>query len=216
MSFQDMQLKEEYRSDEDNIMEDFFYPCFNMCTEYRRCVEFLSIRMLKTIFSIYDNFARGEANLKIVAGYRFKPVDLDTLTLIFSKPNNPLKRKIKDEAIMPLRRAFERGQIQLKIALVNSELSDDMFTDKVGIFRDRHDNDVVYVSTSKESFNVDQKRSFESIDVYTSWRDRTRVEKKISNFERLWANKLDHVDVYEFEDAYQKGHLKYWSDWVLR
>ena len=217
MSFQDAQLQEEYRSDEDDIVQDFFYPCFNMCTEYNRCIEFLSINMLKTIFSVYDNFARGDAKLKIIAGYRFRPIDLDILTLIFSPPDNPLeKRKMKDDMILSLRQAFEREQIQLKIAIINPDLSDDMFTDKLGIFRDKHDNAVVYVGTSKESYNIDQKKSFETLDVYTSWRDRTRVEKKMSYFEKLWKNKVTHIDVYEFEDAYQRGYLKYWLDWAVR
>jgi len=216
LSFKMMDVKEEYRSDEDNLINDFFYPCFSTCVEYNRCIEFLSVGMLKTIFTIYDNFGSGAAKLKIVAGHKFRPTDLDLLSIILSKSRNPFeKRNVKNITIQLLRDAFERGQIELKIAIANEELLEESFSDKLGIFHDRDGQAVVYVSTSRESFAT-RKKGFESVDVYTSWRDETRVKKKIENFERLWANKMEHIDVYDFEHAQQSGFLKYWSDWVLR
>ena len=38
MGLKNLNLKEEYRSDEDDIVAEFFFPCLSNCIEYDRCV----------------------------------------------------------------------------------------------------------------------------------------------------------------------------------
>jgi hypothetical protein len=73
---------------------------------------------------------------------------------------------------------------------------------------------VAYTGTSNETFNTDN-RNFESIDVFTSWDDRTRVDIKINDFENLWNNETKYVEVYDFAYANQNNLLKYDSRWAI-
>ena len=197
------------------MIDEFFIPCFETCVEYDRCIEYLSIDMLRTIFTEYDNFKNGRAKLRIVAGHRFRPKDLDMITVLLSKSKNPLeKRNIKDESLWLVRRGFERGQIELKIAMSDIEMVEDSFTDKIGIFRDGRGHAVAYISSARSSFGT-RKKSYEAIDVYTSWGDATRVQKKMATFEKLWRNRMPHVNVYNFDHVAKNGHLKYWTEWVM-
>jgi len=41
VGLRDIELKEEYRSDIDDIVAEFFFPCLGQCIEYDRCVAFL-------------------------------------------------------------------------------------------------------------------------------------------------------------------------------
>ena len=41
MGLKEINLKEEYRSDRDDIVAEFFFPCLSNCIEYDRCVDFL-------------------------------------------------------------------------------------------------------------------------------------------------------------------------------
>lgn len=209
----DINVQEEYRSDEHDIIGNFFRPCFTKCVEYDRCIEYLSVDMLKTIFNTYDNFKNGKAKMRLIAGYQFRPVDLDMITVLLSKSRNPFEKRGAKDDIQLVRKAFERGQIELKISIPNSTVEDSI-TDKIGIFRDAHGHSIVYMGTSKSSFGT-RKKLFETIDVYTSWKDATRVEKKIDLFEKMWNNRLSHIDVYEFDYAAKNGHLKYWTQWVM-
>lgn len=214
-TFLDIGLKEEYRSDEDDLVKDFFIPCFSKCVEYDRCIEYLSIDMLKTVFDVYDNFRRGAAKMRLIAGHRFRPTDLDLLTVLLSKSRNPFeKRNIKDEKLRLVRRAFERGQIELKIGISNDIKVSDTFSEKLGIYRDKHGHVIAYVSTAKSSFDV-KKKAFESIEVFTSWGDATRVKRKMQIFERLWRNRVKYIDMHGFEYAAKNGYLKYWKEWVM-
>ena len=59
MGLKNLKLKEEYRSDTNDIVAEFFFPCLSHCIEYDRCVNYLSIQALATIAMAFDNFSEG-------------------------------------------------------------------------------------------------------------------------------------------------------------
>ncbi|RMW34271.1 MAG: DNA repair helicase [Nitrosopumilus sp.] len=216
MGLRDIELKEEYRSDTDDIVAEFFFPCLSHCIEYDRCVDFLSIQTLATIAMAFDNFAIGKAKLRMVTGHRFRTEDLNLFTKLFSeKYTKSFEGKfIKDSKIQKLQNIVNKGQIELKIAIPNSEQVADSFSERIGVFRDDKDDAVAFTGTSRESFST-QTRDFESVDVFTSWNDKSRVERKMSDFEELWENKTKHLEVYDFMYAEKENLLKYSTDWVF-
>ena len=217
MGLREIELKEEYRSDRDDIVTEFFFPCLGNCIEYDRCVDFLSVQTLATISMAFENFAEGKAKLRMVTGHRFRTSDLNMFTKLFSeKYTKPFEGKlIKDSKIQKLQKIVDNGQIELKIAIPNSEHVADSFSERIGIFRDDHDQAVAFTGTSRESFSA-QTRDFESVDVFTSWNDKSRVERKMKDFEDLWANKTKYVQVYDFIEAEKNSLLKYSSDWIFQ
>jgi hypothetical protein len=217
LGLREIELKEEYRSDRDDIVAEFFFPCLGNCIEYDRCVDFLSIETLATIAMAFENFSEGKAKLRMVTGHRFKTSDLNLLTKLFSeKFTKSFEGKlIKDSKITKLQEIVNNGQIELKIAIPNSEQVADSFSERIGIFRDDNDQAVAFTGTSRESFST-QTRDFESVDVFTSWNDKSRVERKMKDFEDLWENKTKYVQVYDFMDAEENSLLKYSSDWILQ
>ena len=48
MELRKLKLKEQYRSDEDDIVSDFLIPCLNNCIEYDRAVEYVTFCLLYT------------------------------------------------------------------------------------------------------------------------------------------------------------------------
>ncbi len=217
MSLREIELQEEYRSDRNDIVAEFFFPCLSNCIEYDRCVDFLSIQTLATISMAFDNFSNGKAKLRMITGHRFRTTDLNLFTKLFSeKFTRSFQGKlIKDTKIQKLQDIVNNGQIELKIVIPNSEQIADSFSERIGIFRDKNDQAVAFTGTSRESFST-QTRDFESVDVFTSWNDKSRVERKMKDFEELWENKTKHVEVYDFMYAEENNLLKYSSDWVTQ
>jgi HKD family nuclease len=217
LGLKEIELKEEYRSDKNDIVAEFFFPCLSQCIEYDRCVDFLSIQTLATIAMAFENFVGGKARIRMVTGHRFKTTDLNLFTKLFSQKYTKTfdGRFIKDSKIQKLQDIVNNGQIELKIAVPNSEQIADSFSERIGIFRDNEDQVVAFTGTSKESFST-QTRDFESVDVFTSWNDKSRVERKVKDFEELWENKTKYVEVYDFMEAEEKNLLKYSSDWISK
>ncbi len=217
MSLREIKLQEEYRSDRNDIAAEFFFPCLSNCIEYNRCVDFLSIQTLATISMAFDNFVMGKAKLRIVTGHRFNASDLNLFTKLFDEKYTKSfeGKQIKNTKIEKIARFFDNGQIQIKVAIPNSEQVANSFSERIGIFRDEQDQVVAFTGTSSESFST-QTIDFESVDVFTSWNDKSRVERKVKDFEELWENKTKYVQVYDFMYAIKNNLLKYSSDWLFQ
>lgn len=216
MGLKQINLNEEYRSDRNDIVAEFFYPCLSNCIEYDRCVDFLSIQTLATISMAFDNFSTGKAKLRMVTGHRFRTTDLNLFTKLFSEKyiKSFDGRLIKDTKIKSLQNIVDNGQIELKIAIPNSEEVADSFSERIGIFKDEEGEIVAFTGTSRESFST-QTRDFESVDVFTSWNDKSRIERKVKDFDDLWENKTKHLEVYDFMYAEENNLLKYSSEWIM-
>jgi hypothetical protein len=214
LGLREIRFEEEYRSDRNDVVAEFFFPCLSNCIEYDRCADFLSIRSLASISMGFDNFTTGKAKLRMITGNRFKISDLSILTKLFSeKHTNRFDVKlIRDSKIKKLQDFINNGQIELKIAITNSEEITNLFSERIGIFKDENDDAVAFTGTSSSlSTNT---RDFESVDVFTSWNDKSRVERKIRDFDDLWKNKTKYVEVYDFMDAEKNNLLKYSSEWI--
>ena len=216
LGLRELDLKEEYRSDRDDIVAEFFLPCLSNCVEYDRCVDVLSIHTLVRISMAFDNFAQGKAKLRMITGHRFRASELTLLTKLFSEKeiktfNNKL---IKDSKIKKVKNIIDNEQVEIKIAIPNSEQISDSFSERIGIFKDAHGDVVAFTGTSRGTVPT-QTRDFESVDIFTSWNDQSRVERKMKDFEDLWQNKTKYVEVYDFKYAEKNNLLKYSSEWIM-
>ena len=217
MELRKLKLKEQYRSDRDDIISEFFMPCLNNCIQYDRAVEFVTLRGLTTLSLGFHN-ATPNARTRIITGHQFAISDLNTMTKLFSRNgNNVLKFKpelIRDIKLEQIRRLIVDGNLMFKIAIPSSESVDGTFSEKMGIFRDANGDSVAFSGTSSMML-ARQNRNFESIDVFTSWNDKSRIETKIDDFEKLWTNETNSVKVYDFEYAENHNLLKYSSEWAV-
>lgn len=80
--------------------------------------------------------------------------------------------------------------------------------EKIGIFTDSMENEVAFTGSVNETVGglID---NFESIDVFWSWEDpHKRTNRKRENFERLWHNNTNGLDVIDFPEAAKRKLLK--------
>lgn len=216
MGLREISLKEEYRSDRDDIVSEFFVPCLSNCIEYDRCIENISVKSLSTLALGFENFSKNQAKMRIITGHRFRAADLDILSRLMSN-GDELRFNggfIRDSKVRMLKEIVDNHKLEIKIAIPNSEEVVGSFSEKIGIFIDEHDDAVAFTGTSSETFNS-QNKNFESVDVFTSWNDKSRVETKIKDFEELWENKTKYVEVYDYSVAVQNNLLKYSPHWAL-
>lgn len=216
MALRDLSLKEQYRSDRDKLLEEFFIPCLQNCIEYDRAVEYASINNLAEFYFSLKNFLDNDVRLRFIIGRMLRTADLNILSKLFSKkngkihlPQNSFKQKYSSLIEM-----INTNKLNIKIAIPNPEEGYGTFSEKIGIFHDKKDDTVAFTGTSNKTFDP-QNRDFESIDVFTSWNDKSRVEMKIRDFENLWQNKTKNVTVYDVEYALKNNLLNYSTEWVL-
>ena len=200
----------------DDVVSEFFIPCLTNSIQYDRTVEFISIKSLSTLTFGLGNIQDHHAKIRLVSGHRFGTTDLNVLKKLFDQRvthrfNGNL---IRDHKITELQKIINDFKVQIKIAIPNSEYVDGIFEERMGIFRDTNDDIVAFSGTSNATFDA-ENRNFESIDVFTSWDDKSRVETKINNFEKLWNDETKYVQVYDLIFAERKNLLKFTTEWAI-
>ena len=216
MELRNLKLKEQYRSDRDDIISEFLIPCLNNCIQHDRTVEFVTLRGLTTLSLGFHN-STPNARIRIITGHQFGISDLDMMEKLFSRNRNRLNFNpeiIRDLKLEQIRRLVLDGNLMFKIAIPSSEEVNGSFSEKMGIFRDANGDTVAFSGTSSIML-ARQSTNFESIDVFTSWNDKSRVETKIDDFEKLWTNETNSVKVFDFDYAEKHNLLKYSSDWAI-
>tara|TARA_B100001013_G_scaffold188436_1_gene113699 strand:+ start:1198 stop:1860 length:663 start_codon:yes stop_codon:yes gene_type:complete len=217
MQLRNLKLKEQYRSDRDNIITDFFLPCLNNCIQFDRAIEYVTLQGLSTLSLGFHNLTPSP-RIRMITGHQFKISDLNTMSKLFVKNGNgriSFKRElIRDAKLEILRKLVISGNLMVKIGIPSSEDIDGTFSEKIGIFQDTNGDSVAFTGTSNVSFGNNSK-NFESIDVFTSWNDKTRIDTKKKDFENLWSNETQSVTVYDFEYAEKHNLLKYSSEWAV-
>ena len=225
MGLRDLQLKQEYRTDKDDVVSEFFIPCLSNSIQYDRTIEFISVKSLSTLTFGLENIQDHHAKIRLVSGHRFSTSDLNAIIRLFDQRNrgkfngrinldNKIGNMIRDNKIAQLKKIIEEFKVEIKVAIPNSEYVDGVFEERMGIFRDTNDDIVAFSGTSNVTFDA-ENRNFESVDVFTSWDDKTRVENKINNFENLWANRTNYVEIYDLVYAEKKNLLKYTTEWAV-
>jgi len=217
VGLRDLPLKEQYRSDRDNLIEEFFLPCLDNCIEYDRAVEYAALKSLTAYYFGLRSFIENNVQIRIVTGHRLRTSDLNVLAKLYSKKNDKKSNDIDSGKLKKydiLNKMIQTNKLDIKIAIPNSEEVYGSFDEKIGIFRDENDDVVAFTGTSNETFDP-QNRNFESIDVFTSWNDKSRVDIKKEDFENLWQNKTKNVQVYDFDYAAKHNLLIYSAEWAL-
>ena len=225
LALRDLPLKQEYRSDKDDVVSEFFIPCLTNSIQYDRTIEFISVKSLSTLTFGLEDIQDHHAKIRLVSGHRFSTSDLNSIVKLFDQHNtsrlngrinldNKIGNLIQDRKIRQLKKIIEDFKLEIKVAIPNSEYVDGVFEERMGIFRDTNDDVVAFSGTSNVTFDA-ENRNFESVDVFTSWDDKTRVDNKIKNFEDLWANRTNYVQIYDLVYAERKNLLKYTTEWAV-
>ena len=207
----DVNLKMEYSSESDDIMRDFFAPCFSVCTTFDICVDRFPLSNLMALVSKFGDFAAGNVRMRLIMGHKFGIRDVNILSKIFMGTYRRSRRN--EDPLDRIERMVKQKQILMRIAVPSSGELGVVFNERLGIFGDSGDNAIAF--TGSLLYSSDNHRAFETIDVFTSWNDPERVARKRRNFQYLWDGRPTLLRICDFADADQQGLLKYASEWAV-
>jgi superfamily II DNA or RNA helicase len=104
---------------------------------------------------------------------------------------------------------LSRGFLEIKLAVHCDLHHQGIYHEKLGVFIDSKENQVVFSGSANESASA-LRNNFECIDVFRSWRagDDERIGEKLEDFQRLWDNQTPNLEVMEFPEAARRALLK--------
>jgi superfamily II DNA or RNA helicase len=208
-------LKSHYRSGRASLAEEFFAPCLQTCTTYRRAAGYFSSSALITWTAALPRLASSEeVSIKIIASPELSRADIDVLKSLADPAQRQLYEdiivdKILDD-ICQWAEAPGNNQTRARIfawLLANRRLdirfafpahveAPGIFHEKIGVFDFPSGDRVAFTGSANETLSG-HARNYESIDVYRSWipHEVDRVETKVEQFEEAWKNDAFGLDV---------------------
>ena len=210
MSLRELPLQSEYRSDGANLITDFYTPCLKNATRYCRAVAYFTSNGLALNVNGLSSFIRRGGQINLVTGPKLMSDDIEAIRRGYDAKEQNLDpsldcsfEAIFHDRLMLLAWLIAHGHLDIKIACPfdsNTTYSHAIYHEKTGVFLD--DNNAIAFSGSSNETVGGLLNNFESIDVHWSWDDtQERVQQKINNFQRLWNNKTDKLEVIDFLHA---------------
>lgn len=223
MSFQDIELKPEYRSRLDNVVRDFYNPVLSQAIMYKRAVGFFSSSALLSLTAGICGLIENGGTIQMIASPRLSPEDIDAINDGIRRRDDVIKEALLRELREPkgkfeearlnlLSNLIAAGRLEIKIAFLDDDNTVGMFHEKLGLMYDNEGNVIAFSGSMNESANA-FTINYEAIDVFASWtQDADRVYNKQSAFNAMWEDYEPSIKVMDFPDIKDEILLRYRVD----
>lgn len=224
MSLLSIEIQDKYRSDDCPDLGTYFVSkMLEQAVTYKRAVGFFSSSaLLKISKGISKLAAKPNAHIYFVVSPLLYKEDVEAIKKGYKNRRQVVKesllrefKEVKDEfeseRLNFLCHLIEENILDIKVADRLSAYDENdmgMFHEKIGLFIDENENKVAFSGSLNESDNA-FVNNFESIQVFKSWEEPRRVSMIEDDFERLWEDKTNTLEVYEFPEAVKNALFKY-------
>ena len=220
MSLKDLTIQDEYRSDCGDLIGEFYIPCLENATVYKRAVGFFSSTLMAAAAKGLTALIRSGGKMQLVASPCLSQEDAEAIATGLRQREEviagAIRRELDQEFEQIVRERLaclawllEQGVLEIKLAVANNIRRQGIYHEKLGIFADAADNIVAFTGSANES-SAALIDNFECIDVFCSWHPgvRERALRKVENFQRLWDNDTPNVEVIGFPEAAARSLLR--------
>lgn len=209
----DIHYKGVYKSDLDNILEDFYFPALSVANSYDRAVGFFSASTISYAAQALSVFVKNGGQVRLILGAFTDQEDIEAVKEgyqqkeIVEQIGAELLSMVSNVSDELFQNRFETlawlvasGRLDVKIALRRRG----MYHDKVGIISDAASDKVVFSGSANESTHaLLPAYNYESINVFPNWRSELEdyFTPHIDSFERLWKNESAETAVIDIPRA---------------
>ena len=221
MGLKELNLKLQYRSEDDDIVIDFYKKTVKEAQIYKRAVGYFSTQSLLLLGEELDIFINKDSRMKLIASPDLSKEDIELINNGYHERKRILETCILNAITLPeldedkyllskIESMIAKGNLDIKIAFRNSK---GIFHEKIGIIIDSIGDKIAFTGSMNETKNG-YCENFESIDLYFSWdsRDLQRINIKEENFDRLWANQTSNLEIFDFTEVIRKKLLNFKRD----
>lgn len=212
MIFPNILIKQEYRSPQDNIVQDFYIPVLENAISYKRSVGFFSSSALVEISKGICELAKKGGKIELVASPYLSAEDEEAIRKGYESRKKIIenalirgltvesKNYFEKERLNLLANLIESGVLNIKIAFTENGSSVGMYHEKLGLVEDSDGNKIAFSGSMNESENAFTK-NYETVDVFCSWKstdEKARVIQKETAFAAIWGNFDEKLKVLHF------------------
>lgn len=219
LGLRSLSLSDRYRSDQEDVVANFFVPAFTVASSYSRAVGYFTSTSLALYARGIETFAERGGTMRLIASPHLNEDDVidiergyDVREVIERATLRELELEPPDtvlDGLGMLGRLIAEGRLDIKLAFVEQEGRVGIYHEKIGIFRDDLGDLVGFTGSSNETYGG-LMANFESVEVYRGWvaGDGTRALRLESDFQALWSNQTPHLTVERFPEVARERLIK--------
>ncbi len=199
MSFKDLNLHDDYDSEKEDILNDFYIPVLSNSKEYYRMAGYFNSRSLAYSAKGLKEFIINKSKMKLLCGIELTSEDVDSIIAgetnpeefladNFLKDLDSMEDEIRKNHVKVLGWMIANGLLEIKVVVMGLNESDKgIMHYKIGINRDFDGNYVCFSGSNNET-GPGWNKNLEQFDVYRSWNssESSRISSKIDLFTRTW------------------------------
>lgn len=222
MSFLDIEIKDEYRSGQSDVVRDFYIPVLSKAVMYKRAVGFFSSTALIQISKGLSGIVANGGKIQLIASPHLSEEDVKAIEIGYKSRDeiiaDALVREISEpktyfesERLNMLATLIANGQLDIKIAFTINDSKLGIYHEKMGLVYDDSNNVIAFSGSINESetafvFN------YEVMDIFCSWKtdfEYKKVVQKETAFHYLWTNADSNIEIVDFPKIAKDKILKY-------
>ncbi len=212
MGLKDHNVKSEYRSLIDNVVQDFYIPLLKDAVSYKRAVGFFSSSSLVEISKGIAGMAAEGGKIQIVASPYLSDEDIDAIRHGYEDRNKIIERALLTqisekptdyysmERLNLLAALIADGVMDIQIAYTEDKHGIGMYHEKMGIIEDVYGDEIAFSGSNNESATA-MTINYETMDVFRSWGDSSEIERvrlKENAFYSIWHDTEPNIKVLKF------------------
>ncbi len=214
MGLRDYNIKIEYRSPKDNVVQEFYLPLLKEANVYNRAVGFFSSSALVEISKGVAALAENGGHIKMVASPYLSPEDIEAIKKGYSDRDKIIEKALISQLEEEPTNYYAKERLNLLASLIADKVMDiriaytendkeiGMYHEKMGIIADSNGDRVAFTGSMNES-SMAINFNYETIDVFKSWGSETDLEHlllKEKAFDAIWKNEEKTIIVREFDN----------------
>lgn len=215
MSFKDFDINISYKSVGEETISDIINPLLKQTKIYKRSVGYFSSSSFNFISEGIVSLANNGGKIYLITSPELSEEDVIAI-------NNGYDRKLlykerfltefemslnslDDEKLQLLSDLIVEDILEIKIV---KKKNCGMYHDKLAILTDFENNQIIFQGSNNESENG-YNGNYEKVRVFKSWYDfEGRIVDETEEFESIWNDNNEYLDVYEFKDAVKNSIIK--------
>lgn len=218
MNLKNLDLNISYRSSKNNMVKDFYNPTLSVAKCYKRAVGYFTLSSLINAAQGLSNLIDNGGFVQIIASPKLTEEDINTINMGYKMKDDvyldAMVRELSDitsprekEKLNYIATLIADDRLDIKIAIMDDYGA---YHEKFGLIEDIEGNQIMFTGSMNETSNG-QYTNFESFVVFKSWDvgGKEYIEEYINNFDDLWDNKTNRLEVEDFPIALKDKLLEF-------
>ena len=229
-SLKDYHWAVKYTPDQGNLVEKLYLPLLRCAQRYDRLTGYFNAKALSLAARGVEALVYNKGYMRLIVGCTLEENEIEAIQRGLQESQQTILNTCLEERFTRIQQEaaslntlsdlellawlVKNGFLEIKIAIPCDKttrkpiIGHAIFHEKSGIVEDTYQNSVAFTGSMNETGNG-WDGNWESLNVFTSWKEEERVDHEIENFVKLWTDQSQYCKTVTIPTAVREKLFTY-------